>query len=465
MDDLVPGPGYVRVLVERPKDRDLAKAAEALLQGKSPIDFINRYDKRVKLSKLVLDPSFGALPIGPGGGAKRRSPEAWAPDKSKKFLVRGFIKPGSGGKLPATIDGGRIYSDLPIYGATCIDSRAVGDADTVRANLDTATLAAHGLDGSGVALAIADTGIFLPRITQPLGSMGPTIPPPALDAANSWTSNEFTTTKPGMHRLGHGTMCTYDALIAAPKATLLDLAILIARPLGDHTVQATIGAAMQAYYLLIWKWAIQPLSGVRPPYPALVVNNSWGIYHPSLDVPPATPGRYIDNPIHPFRDFIGLLTDAGVDIVFASGNCGAQCAVAACLSRTDGTIMGANAYDEVLTVAGCDTEDALVGYSSQGPSIANMPQNKPDVTAYTHFLGSKSERIFIPDSGTSAACAVAAGCIAALRTKLPPDATSPAALIQVLKDTAHRVVGSGWHPDYGYGIIDPVAAAKKLGLI
>jgi hypothetical protein len=287
---------------------------------------------------------------------------------------------------------------------------------------------------------------------------------PALDAANSWTSTTFTTTHPGDHRVGHGTMCAYDALIAAPKATLLDIAILIGRPLGDHTVQATIGAAMQAYLSLIQKWVFQPIAGIAPPYPALVINNSWGIYHPSLDSPPGSP-RYIDNPHHPFRDYIRLLTDAGVDILFAAGNCGAQCPDAPCLSRTHRTIMGANAYTEVLTVAGCDTRDALVGYSSQGPSIRHMPQKKPDLTAYTHFLGSKAQRIYIPDSGTSAACAVAAGCIAALRAKLPPASTSPAALIQVLKQTARHVAGPGWHQDYGYGIIDPVEAAKSLGLI
>ncbi len=32
-------------------------------------------------------------------------------------------------------------------------------------------------------------------------------------------------------------------------------------------------------------------------------------------------------------------------------------------------IMGANAYKEVLTVGGCDTNDEIVGYSSRGPSI------------------------------------------------------------------------------------------------
>ena len=84
--------------------------------------------------------------------------------------------------------------------------------------------------------------------------------------------------------------------------------------------------------------------------------------------------------------------------------------------------MGAATCDEVLTVGGCDTNDNLVGYSSHGPSIPLLPnyvpKQKPDITAYTHFLGSKTRRIYQPDTGVSAACPVAAGCVAALRTKL-----------------------------------------------
>jgi len=128
--------------------------------------------------------------------------------------------------------------------------------------------------------------------------------------------------------------------------------------------------------------------------------------------------------------------------------------------------MGANAYNEVLTVAGCDTKDARVGYSSQGPSITNMPQQKPDLTAYTHFLGSEALGVGVPDNGTSAACPVAAGCVAALRTKESPFTTPPANLFAQLSATARKVSGqTGWNPDYGHGIIDPVATAQSIGLL
>src|SRR5690606_23250333 len=102
-------------------------------------------------------------------------------------------------------------------------------------------------------------------------------------------------------------------------------------------------------------------------YAGLVINNSWGIYHPSWDFPAGYRGRYIDNPQHPFNLLVGTMAAAGIDIIFAAGNCGPQCADIRCKTRTVQTIMGANAHQDVLTVGGCDTNGQIVGYSSQGP--------------------------------------------------------------------------------------------------
>jgi hypothetical protein len=62
---------------------------------------------------------------------------------------------------------------------------------------------------------------------------------------------------------------------------------------------------------------------------------------------------------------------------------------------------------------------------------------------------------------------VAAGCVAALRTSARPNAVPPAALFQTLRNTARKPGGGapGWTPDFGYGIIDPVAAGRALGVI
>jgi hypothetical protein len=97
-----------------------------------------------------------------------------------------------------------------------------------------------------------------------------------------------------------------------------------------------------------------------------------------------------------------------------------------------------------------------------------MYQQKPDVTAYTHFLGSEAFGPGTPDSGTSAACPVTSGCVAALRTSphIPPRSVLPAKLFDELRQTARQQVGAphSWNGDYGFGIIDPIAAAKQMHL-
>ena len=426
-------------------------------------------------SSTTRSEPFPSDPVPSTSDGMRSTARTLTPRESKLFVARGFLRIASRSDVPHRFEGNLIHSDpivgdlLAPSGPTCGNSRPVGNAKSVRDKLQVDKLAYGGLDGSDVAIAIVDSGIYLPRLERQLGDMKPGAAK-KLDRANSWAPPELAT-KPGRHRIGHGTMCAYDALIAAPNATLVDVPMLLDRAPGDHTTGGTVSAAIRAYAHLLQKWVIDPALDPNKPRPskALVVSNSWGIFHRCLeDFPPGHPQRYIDNPSHIFRLFIILLEQAGVDIVFCGNNCGPACQSAACLTSTGGTIMGANTYPEVLTVGGCDTNDEIVGYSSNGPSITGMLPHKPDITGYTHFLGSKARRIFRPDTGVSAACPVVAGCVAALRTKLSPSAVPPADLFNALRATARTGVGGGpgglWDAQYGFGIIDPVAAGRSLGL-
>ena len=384
--------------------------------------------------------------------------------------MRGSVKASSVKEIPQRIGRGKVYSDPPLSRLlTCGKSHKVGDASDVQDDfhLRTQKLWDQDLDGSRVAVAIVDTGIYLRRLSHPLGVLTG-IPNPSHAPQYSWTPPNVVTSA-FHHRLGHGTMCAHDVLITAPKATLLDVAMLLFRPLGDHTVPTTVFAAMAAYSHLANLWNAWLTLGASKPYDALVISNSWGIFHPFLDpFPPGDSRRFIDNPTHVFRTtFTQILTQKGMDIVFASNNCGPDCPSGTCLSKTDEMIMGANAYEEVLTVGGCDINYERVGYSSLGPSIPGLYDQKPDLAAYTHFLGSKTRRIWVPDTGVSAACAVAAGCVAALRSGLPT--TPPRDLFNALKANVRTGIGGGtaggtWNKYFGYGIIDPVAAGVSLGL-
>jgi subtilisin family serine protease len=448
-------PGRLSALAVLGAQDPLVDSAMAASQGRPPQIGLER---TAIPAGLTVDTSFSAVPLGSDRDDFLEA--AAQPSKSERFVIRVFLEQQSLETVPEQVDGMPLFSD-PVISPflACFGDPAVGDITHVKANLDAAVLAAGGLDGSRVAVAIVDSGIDLNHLTGKLGRV------PGFDVASSWTP-PGTAVAPGRHPLGHGTMCAYDALIVAPNATLLDYPVLTTRGPRGAPASGTIGTALRAYADLAANWAVVFAPGDLSKYNALVVNNSWGLYHPSQDFPPGHRGRYIDNPNHPFYFSVLGLARAGADIIFAAGNCGTQCAASPCKGRTVQTIMGANAYAEVLTLAGCDINDSRAGYSSQGPSIAQMYQQKPDLTAYTHFLGSEAFGSGSADEGTSTACPVAAGCVAAIRTKEPPSRTPPAALFAQLNATARKVSGqTGWNADYGYGIIDPVAAAQSLGLL
>lgn len=409
---------------------------------------------------VELDASFAPVPLGSARADSVTMAEA-LPAASQFFAVRGHVTVSEGEAPPSQAGDAMVFSDPQIRPfLTCGGTPPVGSASNVAGLLHVGQLAAKHLNGEGVAVAVVDTGINRAYLNTKLGHA------PHFDAAASWSPPGTPPPVPGAWPLNHGTMCAYDVLIAAPQATLVDFPVLSAHfPGGGSIMSGTLSAALAAYGFMLHSWAAGPLHR----YKALVASNSWGIFHPSWDFPPGHPGRYCDNPNHPFNVQIGVVVRSGIDVIFAAGNCGAPCADGRCQGRTTGAIMGASAVRAVLTIAGCDTHDARVGYSSQGPSIAGMFKEKPDVTSYTHFLGSEAFGPGTPDSGTSAACPVTSGCVAALRTspKIPPRTTMPPAqLFDVLRKTARQRLGPPhtWNGDYGFGIVDPVAAATMMHL-
>jgi subtilisin family serine protease len=154
---------------------------------------------------------------------------------------------------------------------------------------------------------------------------------------------------------------------------------------------------------------------------------------------------------------VASLEAAGADILFAAGNCGRDCPDGRCRFAATQPICGANSHPSVLSVAGVDTRKRRVGYSSQGPG--RLDPDKPDLSAYTHFRGSG---VYSSDGGTSAACPVAAGVVAAVREKYPSSVLSPAELRALLFKTAEDLGGTGFDHDFGWGVIDGTALAAAL---
>ena len=409
-------------------------------------------------SQFEIDRTFSAVPVG-SANAGLESLQSVDPSNSAQFAVSGTIEANSIDEVPTELDGQPMFANPEIMPfITCGGDQAVGDHTDVESLLNITSLHNRGLDGEEVAVAIMDTGVNIPHLQAKLGTV------PRFDAVNSWMPAGVIGT-PGQMPVDHGTMCAYDALIAAPKATLLDFPILSGRASGGSAMGAHLSIALQGFAKLLAFWAVAFAPGGANRYKALVVNNSWGMYHPSWDFPIGHPGRYADNPNHPFNVIVSTLARSNADILFAAGNCGADCPDNRCQNVVTDTISGANALPEVLCVSGCNIHDQRVGYSSQGPAIAGMDHSKPDLTAYTHFKGSEAFGTGTPDSGTSAACPVAAGCVAALRTKADTISFPPAALFSQLEFSCKQLQGApGWNKDTGHGIINPDAAAQSIGI-
>jgi hypothetical protein len=333
----------------------------------------------------------------------------------------------------------------------CGNSPPLGDTSDVKRLLDTARLATNNLDGRNTAVAIVDGGVNLAYL-QGLGLS------PTLLSAYSFSASRAIT--PGNASAGHGTMCAFDSMIAAPSAMLLDHAVLVRISPGGTALQGLLSNAIQSFSRLMV--IMMQASGTRP-FESLVVSNSWGVFNPNWDFPKGHAGRYIDNPGHPFNLVTAALAASGADILFAAGNCGPTCPDGRCANWAPGQpiITGANSHGDVLSVAGVDTGGTVVGYSSNGPGA--LVAEKPDLAAYTHFLGSQVFGAGIPDSGTSAACPVLAGVVAALRSGYPYDPANanraPANVRQCLRNAAG---GATWQADVGYGIVNTSVVAPGV---
>lgn len=331
-----------------------------------------------------------------------------------------------------------VYSDARIgTGPVCPDESPVGTHEDVAHLLKTTELYAKGMDGSNVMVAIMDTGINMEYLSSKGISAN-------FDENKSWSPLQEVVFKPGKFPKDHGTMCAFDVCIAAPNCTLLDYALLRSQKRGETATEGFLSDAVTAYSKLL-----ELLSTDEQNKPRLVVNNSWAMYHPSWDFPEGHPGNYSDNPEHPFNIIVESLEDAGADILFAAGNCGEECSDNRCENVTDRTIYGANSHSSVLCVAAVTTDKKRLGYSSKGPG--RLDPNKPDICAYSHFGGSE---VYPADGGTSAACPVAAGVVAAIRSVYSQADISPAILRKKLHRGAEDLGQVGFDYSHGYGLIN-----------
>lgn len=353
-------------------------------------------------------------------------------------------------ELTANPDVEGVFSDPLVESSLiCPDGEPIGTHRDVARALGTKGLEKRGMTGSGVRVAVVDSGINIPH----LRSVGRK---PRFDARRSFVAKGVKD-KPGravIHEGSHGTMCAFAVGIAAPDATLLDYVLTSVR--RGRRSKLLLSEAVRAYGRLL-----RMIRAVPPGRRRLVVTNSWNLYNPRWDFPPGHPGNYSGNPAHPFNVIVSSLEAEGADILFSAGNCGPRCTDARCaFEKGRRTIGGANSHPRVLCVASLDHRRRLIGSSSHGPG--RLAARKPDIASYSEYWGSQ---LAASDDGTSAACAVAAGAVAAVRSKYSAKRVTPAELRALIHKTAEDLGRKGYDLRHGFGAIDPVALADRLAKV
>jgi hypothetical protein len=121
----------------------------------------------------------------------------------------------------------------------------------------------------------------------------------------------------------------------------------------------------------------------------------------------------------------------------------------------------------VLTVGAARTDGLWIGYSSEGPGQPNLSSphkigssQKPDLCAPSGF--SEDHDAHLLNAGTSAATGVAAGVVAALRSKWSPQSVKPEVLNLILNATANQPLPGSWNQRFGNGILNVPAALALL---
>jgi subtilisin family serine protease len=399
------------------------------------------------LPGVQFDAAYSPVPIPPrptAGAALGMAP-AFTVSEPPSYVLRATVRSealpdflASANANPAVVG---VFADPRVQPIAICPNGPIGTDLDVERVLQVEELHRRGLDGSGVKVVVVDTGINLSY----LRARGKT---PRFDASLSWGPLEDQ--RLGDMPVDHGTMCAYDVCIAAPGCTLIDHPVLTSQAPGGSVMEGLLSDAVQSYGLLLsyMTKAPQPFAGDHMPR-TLVVNNSWGMFHPTWDFPAGDPQNYSDNADHPFNIIVASLEAAGADILFAAGNCGTECPDGRCQGATTAGIYGANSSPAVTCVAGVVINKERIGYSTKGPG--RLEKSKPDIASFTHFAGSG---VYTADGGTSAATPVAAGVVAAIRRLYPSSVLSPAQLRDLLRNTAERRGNRRFDYEYGYGVID-----------
>ena len=190
----------------------------------------------------------------------------------------------------------------------------------------------------------------------------------------------------------------------------------------------------------------------------VVIVNAWGVMNPEADPDFAS---YPDDPDNFLFKDMALMDEAGIDVVFAAGNCGEPCPDSRCGRNDCGpgrSIYGMNGHPDVLTVGAVRADGMPLALSAQGPGRLPSMCHKPDLCAPSHFC--EADNAADLNTGTSAACGFAAGIVTALRS------TDAGRKLLRSRETSYGGPWTDrepcWDERLGFGIINGAAALQVI---
>jgi len=320
-----------------------------------------------------------------------------------------------------------------------------GDREKANRLIGTSHLRQHGdTTGKGVNVVVVDQGVDKARIPN---------------FGGGWQEQDGPA--PGMTKGGHGAMLVRNILDIAPDATIFDVPLIV----GEITNRRAFLSEAHAAYLQVLHDIEMLRQSERWQGPWIFLN-AWAVYDRQSEWPH---GDHSNGSQHAFNLVIGETVRRGFDVVFCAGNCGQFCPMQLCGAHDRGpgnSILGANSHPRVITVGAVRADGMWLGYSSQGPGQPDVGEHgdrdsalhKPDLCAPSQFGEVADART--SNTGTSAASAVTAGAVAALRSRWN-DAFSPADLKEILISSARQPDGKGWNGRLGHGILDVGAAYQE----
>jgi len=389
----------------------------------------------MRIGGFQIDEDYEPVPLRPRDPGLSKSLDS---SEENLVVVRGRIAWGRKRDLESQPGVVSVWRDTPIASfrqgqcpiapCDCV-VQPKGAIDQVAEFLGVKRVWQAGFRGKGITVGVVDSGITAEgRYTG--------TDPKIRGVTNGWPTDWGT--KSG----GHGNMCATDVLGMAPEAEIFDMRY------SGKTIKDVISNVIEGY-----DWALKQFKATGKPQ---ILTNSWGIFEESWD------SDYAKNPNHPFIVKMLEAMDSGMLILFSAGNCGETCPDGRCKKdRGPGRSMwGANGHPRAISVGAVNLRGELIGYSSQGP--AALDPRKPDICSVSHFKG------YYPlprggstcDSGTSAACPIAAGVVALLKQANPQ--LKQDELRKLLRDTAKDIGPAGWDQHSGHGILQAYDAFRKM---